>query len=136
MDYRDRDKDLDKDIEDAPDPPVTDNGHPGGQHHEKVRLHRVAARHDNADWSRKSIGQALILRGDDLGAHPAANIVDGGCRAGVGCGEWPAVASAVVAGLGSCLVHASPVGPCQPLSDRLGGGDGEFGEQAADLVDG
>jgi hypothetical protein len=36
-----------------------------------------------------------------IGAHPAADIVDGGCVAGVGCGEWPAVALAGVVCFGS-----------------------------------
>src|SRR5690242_2469527 len=44
-------------------------------------------------------------------------------------------AAAVVAGLGSCLVEASPSGPGQPVSDGVHGVCDQFGEQPADFVE-
>jgi hypothetical protein len=50
--------------------------------------------------------------------------------------EFVGVAStSVVAGLGACLVSASPVGPAQPVVDGVDGVDDQLGEQTPDLVD-
>jgi hypothetical protein len=41
----------------------------------------------------------------------------------------------VVAGLGACLVLASPSRPAEPVVEGMDGVDGQFGEQAPDLVE-